>query len=197
MRRSVVVFIALVAFCLLIALASAHKGGRHRRLHHRHNKLDHANLNKQHNTAQRVKLGIEGEVNNYSGYITINQTSHMFYWFFESQNDPVNDPFILWMTGGPGCSSILALFTENGPYRVNANGTGISANPYSWNTNANVLWVDQPVGTGFSYSDDPNKDYVKDEAQMAADMWEFLQKFFQQYPQFLKNDFYIIGESYG
>ena len=55
------------------------------------------------------------------------------------------------MTGGPGCSSEVALFGENGPCQVNADGTDTITNPYSWNSNATVIYIDQPAGTGFSY----------------------------------------------
>jgi len=128
------------------------------------------------------------------GYITVNTTRHLFYWMFESRNDPDNAPFVLWMTGGPGCSSLLALFYENGPYKIEKD-LSLSINPYSWNTNATVLWIDQPVGTGFSYSDglDPG---VVTEAEMAENMYEFFQKFFSAYPKYASKDFYIFGESY-
>ncbi len=90
---------------------------------------------------------------------------HLFYWFFESRSSPSTDPVILWMTGGPGCSSMLALFTvqnfvlifcissdlivdfshqENGPYTVNKD-LSLNLNPYSWNSFANIIYVDQPV----------------------------------------------------
>eukprot|EP00761_Pharyngomonas_kirbyi_P011448 gb/GECH01011473.1/.p1 GENE.gb/GECH01011473.1/~~gb/GECH01011473.1/.p1 ORF type:complete len:429 (+),score=77.96 gb/GECH01011473.1/:1-1287(+) len=137
-------------------------------------------------------------VTQHSGYITVDKEidGNLFYWFFESQHDPSNDPVVLWLTGGPGCSSMLALFTENGPFKVNDDGTGTTPNPYSWNKRANMLWVDQPVGTGFSYADSP-KDYVRSEKQVAEDMYVFLQKFFKKYPQYSKQDFFVTGESYG
>jgi len=64
------------------------------------------------------------------------------------------------LTGGPGCSSVLALFTENGPFNVTDNLTLVT-NPYSWNTNSNLLFVDQPVGTGYSHAS--FLDYTKNE----------------------------------
>lgn len=83
-----------------------------------------------------------------SGYFNITGTrdAAYFYWLFESRSDPANDPLVVWLTGGPGCSSILALFVENGPCYVNEYGNGTLPNPYSWNSNANILWIDQPVG---------------------------------------------------
>lgn len=75
----------------------------------------------------------------------------------ESRNDPKTDPLVIWLTGGPGCSSQLAFWTENGPYTYKYSKSGtervlINYNENSWNNRANVLWLDQPVGTGFSFA---------------------------------------------
>jgi len=113
---------------------------------------------------------------------------------FESRSQPNTDPLVIWLTGGPGCSSELALFYENGPYKINKNLT-LSSNPDSWNTFANLLYVDQPVGTGFSYAD-YTRDYVTDEDEVAQDLYVFLQEFYQIYPEYAARDFYISGESY-
>jgi len=131
------------------------------------------------------------------GYLLANQTygAYLFYWMFESQGNPKTDPVVLWLTGGPGCSSLLALFFENGPYTVNPNLT-LTANPYSWNKFANVIFVDQPAGTGFSYVENPDG-YVQNETQVATDLYTFLQNFFKTYPQYANLDFYVTGESYG
>ena len=78
---------------------------------------------------------------------------------FESRDKPDTDPLVIWLQGGPGCSSQLALFTENGPYMINKNSTAkgtnkLLYNKYSWNNKANVLFLDQPLGTGFSFTND-------------------------------------------
>jgi len=137
----------------------------------------------------------KGNTKQHYGYINVNQDydANLFYWMFESQSNPATAPTVLWMTGGPGCSSELALFFENGPFTVLPNLT-LSENPYSWNKFANLLYIDQPVGTGFSYA---NEDYVTDEAQVGTEMFTFLSKFFAKYPQYASNEFYIVGESYG
>jgi len=155
------------------------------------------NDNPFHKFSSNPGLGPDN-VTQHSGYITVNGTynngAHLFYWMFESRSSPKTDPIILWLTGGPGCSSELALFYENGPYTLNNNLT-LNLNPYSWNSFANLIYVDQPVGTGFSYADSP-LDYVVDEKQVAQDMFVFLQNFMQMYPQYSKLPFYILGESY-
>jgi len=137
------------------------------------------------------------KVKQISGYITVpgplaDNGTHLFYWFFESRNSPETSPFIIWLTGGPGCSSMVALFHENGPYILKNNTLQI--NPYSWNEISNIMWIDQPVGTGFSYADSYD-DYVEDEKAVAEDLYQFLQQFFSQNPQY-NYKFYIFGESY-
>eukprot|EP00475_Leptophrys_vorax_P039794 TRINITY_DN724_c0_g2_i1.p1 TRINITY_DN724_c0_g2~~TRINITY_DN724_c0_g2_i1.p1 ORF type:complete len:441 (+),score=88.36 TRINITY_DN724_c0_g2_i1:64-1386(+) len=138
-------------------------------------------------------------VTQHSGYITVNTQvdsgGHIFYWMFESRKDPTHDPVVLWMTGGPGCSSEIAIFLEQGPYRIDETTGAISANPHPWNAIANVIFVDQPVGSGFSYAD-YSDDYVTSETQVAEDMYQFLQGFFSKYPQYKGLDFFVTGESY-
>eukprot|EP01118_Nematostelium_gracile_P004704 TRINITY_DN15631_c0_g1_i1.p1 TRINITY_DN15631_c0_g1~~TRINITY_DN15631_c0_g1_i1.p1 ORF type:complete len:443 (+),score=123.28 TRINITY_DN15631_c0_g1_i1:46-1329(+) len=138
---------------------------------------------------------LSGDVVQHFGYIGVNASynAQLFYWMFESQGNPATDPVVLWMTGGPGCSSELALFFENGPYTVDGSGN-LTPNPYSWNKFANLIYIDQPADVGYSYA---NTDYVHDEAQVGQEMYTFLQGFFKQYPQYSKQKFFITGESFG
>eukprot|EP01126_Amoeba_proteus_P034145 TRINITY_DN3388_c0_g1_i13.p1 TRINITY_DN3388_c0_g1~~TRINITY_DN3388_c0_g1_i13.p1 ORF type:complete len:149 (+),score=31.11 TRINITY_DN3388_c0_g1_i13:72-518(+) len=126
-----------------------------------------------------------------SGYITVNpeKNGQLFYWLVESQSNPTVDPLVLWVSGGPGCSGELALFKENGPWTVNSSLI-LTDNIYSWNKIATVIWIDQPVGTGYSYAD---SDYVVEEKQVALDMHVFLQSFFALYPQYQRLEFFISG----
>ena len=88
----------------------------------------------------------------YSGYLPINDTSKILhYMFVTSQNDPTTDPLLIWFNGGPGCSSMLGFMQEHGPFVMNDNTTVFIENEYSWNTNASVLYIEQPAGVGFSY----------------------------------------------
>ncbi|KAL4161640.1 hypothetical protein PRNP1_002192 [Phytophthora ramorum] len=132
-----------------------------------------------------------------SGYITLpnNVDDHLFYWFFESRKAPDTDPLILWMTGGgPGCSSLAALLTENGPCRINADAT-TALNPNSWTAEANVIWLDQPVNVGFSYSSNtPDADY--NEKSVQESVYWFLQGFLDKHPEFEGRALFLAGEGY-
>lgn len=136
-------------------------------------------------------LGID-TVKQYSGYLDVeDEDKHFFFWAFESRNDPKKDPVILWMNGGPGCSSSMGLFFELGPSSINK---GIQAvhNPFSWNNNATVIFLDQPINVGYSYSSSS----VSNTVAAGKDVYAFLELFFKQFPQLAELDFHIAGESY-
>lgn len=89
-------------------------------------------------------------VNSYSGYIDLAPNVHTFFWFFESRGNPSKDPLTLWLNGGPGSDSLIGLFQELGPCAISENLTSY-VNEYSWSNVTNLLFISQPVGTGFSY----------------------------------------------
>ncbi|GLT80763.1 hypothetical protein SLA2020_521860 [Shorea laevis] len=131
----------------------------------------------------------------YAGYYKLrhSKAARMFYYFFESRKSK-NDPVVIWLTGGPGCSSSIALFYEMGPFHITKN-LSLVWNDYGWDQASNLLFVDQPIGTGFSYTSD-EEDYRGDEEGVSNDLYDFLQAFFKEHSEFVKNDFYITGESY-
>ena len=88
----------------------------------------------------------------YSGYLNVNEDKQLFYVFVESQNaeKPTEDPLIVWFNGGPGCSSLLALFSENGPFVIDDGETVIKPNPFPWTLKNNMLYIESPAGVGFS-----------------------------------------------
>ena len=130
----------------------------------------------------------------YSGYLNGGKDIHQHYWFVESQSNPTKDPVILWLQGGPGGSSLLALFTENGPFRVAPDNRTVTIDRHSWNTLANVLYLESPVGVGYSWAKDES--YCGTDDSSAQVNYLALEDFFTKFPQFCKNAFYITGESY-
>ncbi|KAI4117321.1 MAG: hypothetical protein LQ345_002410 [Seirophora villosa] len=80
-----------------------------------------------------------------------NYTINTFFWFFESRNDPANAPLSIWMNGGPGSSSMVGLFQEIGPCMINDDSNSTTLNPWAWNNEVNMLYIDQPNQVGFSY----------------------------------------------
>ncbi|CAI5456367.1 unnamed protein product [Caenorhabditis angaria] len=130
----------------------------------------------------------------YNGYLPISDQKQLFYWFVESENDPSNDPLILWLNGGPGCASMEGLFIEMGPFRVRNYGEKVDRNPWTWNRIANIIYLDAPAGVGYSYYNSNNLTYTDD--QVASDNFDALALWFKRFPEFAINSFYIAGESY-
>ncbi|KAK8036304.1 hypothetical protein PG993_008918 [Apiospora rasikravindrae] len=137
-------------------------------------------------------------VNQYSGYISVGTDMNMFFWqatlsFFEARDSPTTAPLATWFNGGPGCSSMIGLFEENGPCQFYNGSSTPSLNPYSFNNFANMLYIDQPIGVGFSYGNDT----VDSTVSAAPQVWALLQSFYAQFPQYESRDFGIFTESYG
>ncbi|XP_058766711.1 serine carboxypeptidase-like 45 [Vicia villosa] len=137
------------------------------------------------------------EFQQYAGYITVDevQKRSLFYYFVEAEVEPASKPVVLWLNGGPGCSSVGAgAFVEHGPFKPTQNG--LIKNDYSWNKEANMLYLESPAGVGFSYSANESfYDSVNDE-MTAKDNLVFLQQWFTKFQEYKNNDFFITGESY-
>ncbi|RHY75334.1 hypothetical protein DYB38_012174, partial [Aphanomyces astaci] len=102
-------------------------------------------------------------------------------------------PLVLWLNGGPGCSSLGGFFTELGPFVVQSD-LSVKRNPYAWNRKANMVFLESPAGVGFSQpvlnDTDYNDNFTTDRA------YEFLAEFYAKYPRYKNREFYITGESY-
>eukprot|EP01084_Bolivina_argentea_P077655 140898_1 len=147
----------------------------------------------------------------YSGMLTVPNTSPArlyHYWLITSENDPINDPIVFWFQGGPGASSMLGYFVELGPFHTNQKSIEINTtsipvlfyDPYNWSKIANLVFIESPAGTGFSYcngTDGPIKSCPHwNDTLCAMDNHAILQQFFIFYSEFINNPFYLIGESY-
>ena len=134
----------------------------------------------------------------FSAFINVDRAAdaNLFFWFFESRRGGKAAPVILWLEGGPGCSSMMET-TTIGPLSIGSDSrANQSGNVYSWTEDYSVLFVDNPVGAGFSFAADPNV-LVTNELQMATHLYDALQQFFARFASVASNDFYIFGISYG
>ncbi|XP_011036159.1 PREDICTED: serine carboxypeptidase-like 45 isoform X1 [Populus euphratica] len=133
----------------------------------------------------------------YSGYVTVDDKNQkaLFYYFAEAEIDCASKPLVLWLNGGPGCSSLgVGAFSENGPFRPS--GEGLVKNQYSWNREANMLYLETPIGVGFSYSTNTSSYEGVDDKITARDNLVFLQRWFVKFPQYKSRSLFITGESY-
>uniref|UniRef100_A0A0D6R2B7 Carboxypeptidase n=1 Tax=Araucaria cunninghamii TaxID=56994 RepID=A0A0D6R2B7_ARACU len=137
--------------------------------------------------------------NHFAGYVTVNENhgKALFYWFFEAATNPAQKPLVLWLNGGPGCSSVgYGASMELGPFQVQNNTSSLRLNRYSWNKAANVLFLEAPVGVGFSYSNTSSDLKELGDKITAEDSYTFLINWFQRFPEYKSREFYIAGESY-
>ncbi|KAJ7075065.1 serine carboxypeptidase [Mycena belliarum] len=130
-----------------------------------------------------------------SGYGDLTAKESIFFWYFAARNNPETAPLSLWFNGGPGSSSMIGLLQELGPCRITNDSSSVTLNPFSWNTNSNMLFIDQPVGVGFSHGTLS----VGTSQAAAADVWTFLQIFLKdsRFSNLAANDLAIWTESYG
>lgn len=151
---------------------------------------------------KKVSNFCDTSVNTYAGYLDFASagSKHLFFWFFESRSKPDEDDVIMWINGGPGASSGIGAFMELGPCQINLDADKSSSNrtvwnPYGWNNNANLFFLEQPVGVGFSYADDDS--HIFDTPSAAQDVVAFITIFFDVFNEFKDRAFHIAGESYG
>ncbi|KAF7311281.1 Carboxypeptidase S1 [Mycena kentingensis (nom. inval.)] len=134
-------------------------------------------------------------VHQMSGYVDIGTNMSMWFWFFASRTSPDTAPFTLWINGGPGCASEIGLFQENGPCSVNPDGRTTKLNPFSWNSISNMIYIDQPIGTGFSHGTDT----VNSTQAAAVQFWQAFQILFEsgEFAAYRSREFIFASESYG
>lgn len=140
----------------------------------------------------------------FSGYLGVGKHKQLHYWLVEAESGAGAAPLVLWLNGGPGCSSLDGFIYEHGPFRTDpADPTKLVKFPQTWAKVANMLYLEAPAGVGFSYSTDPAcdatptcSDYKTDDDQTAKDSAEALQAFFVKFPRLAKGPLFITGESY-
>ncbi|KAJ9538218.1 hypothetical protein OSB04_030951 [Centaurea solstitialis] len=137
-----------------------------------------------------------------SSYIGVGESDdvQLFYYFIESEGNPKDDPLMLWLTGGPGCSGLSGLLYEIGPLTIDyANSTlmktELKINPFSWTKAASIIFLDQPAGSGYSYAKTPEASITNDTLS-TMHAYQFLRKWLVYHPKFLNNPLYVAGDSY-
>ncbi|KAG0698708.1 Alpha/Beta hydrolase protein [Suillus ampliporus] len=134
-------------------------------------------------------------VKQYSGYLDITDDKHLFFWFFESRTSPEEAPLVMWLNGGPGCSSSTGLLFELGPCSISGEGANTTHNPHSWNAHSNMIFLDQPINVGYSYSEDGST--VNTSPVAGKDVYAFMELFLSRFPEYSTQPFHIAAESYG
>lgn len=165
-------------------------------------------LNFSHHTLSRTAIkfvpGYKGELpfEFETGYVGVDKSEdvQLFYYFVKSESNPKKDPLVLWLTGGPGCSSFSGLAFEIGPLKFDTEKNmeefpTLQLNPYSWTKVANIIFLDLPVGTGFSYGRTLVASRSSD-LQTCYQAYEFLKKWLIDHSEFLSNPVYIGGDSF-
>ena len=132
----------------------------------------------------------------YSGYLMASKTKKLHYVFTESMDAPETDPVIIWFNGGPGCSSMLGMMQELGPIVLDDGEEYFKTNPHPWNERANVLFIESPAGVGWSWAG-TDADMSTNDMIQSQDALAGLHHFYKKFPEFLPNELYISGESYG
>ncbi|CAG9990808.1 unnamed protein product [Clonostachys byssicola] len=133
----------------------------------------------------------------WTGTVNVSSEKSMFFWYYESRDSPETDPVLLWMSGGPGATSELGQFKGIGPCAVNEDGNSTRRLEFSWIDHANVVFIDQPVGVGFSQISDRNL-IATNLHDGARDVYTFLSTFTKDvFPQLANRTWHITGESMG
>lgn len=144
--------------------------------------------------ASLVRLPEAPHVMSHAGFMTVNAQfdSNMFFWFFPAAYQAAKAPVVIWLQGGPGGSSLFGVFVEHGPFSVTEE-LGLVDRTTSWSLAHNVIYLDNPVGTGFSFTQDG---FAENETAVAEDLFACVTQIFTLFPDLQDNELYVTGESY-
>ncbi len=209
MRGSI--YLSILASACAVAARSAQHVGKTlpelpRRSTPRHQPEGHfyPQISKRQASVNASKFAVDGSAipdvpfdigESYAGLLPIssnaNETRELYFWYFPSTNPAAGDEITIWLNGGPGCSSLEGLLQENGPFLWQYGTFAPVQNPWTWVNLTNMVWVEQPVGTGFSQGNVT----ATDETDVAAQFLGFFKNFVDTFG--LQNrKVYITGESY-
>lgn len=130
----------------------------------------------------------------YSGYLNITHTKKaLHYVAVMSENLFESDPVIIWFNGGSGCSSLIGYTLEHGPYIVNDGSPNFTENPYAWNKNATVFYIESPAGVGYSLCGDEKECMYNDTNQAEDNLAAVLTILREKFPALKNNELWISG----
>mmetsp|Transcript_43911 Transcript_43911/g.125179 ORF Transcript_43911/g.125179 Transcript_43911/m.125179 type:complete len:480 (+) Transcript_43911:66-1505(+) len=133
----------------------------------------------------------------HAGFMTLDKQlgKSTFFWYAAPLDGNMAAPVLVWLQGGPGASSLFGMFTEVGPFMIGTDGD-VQARAATWNQHFHMLFLDNPVGVGFSFTQS-EAGFVTDEQQVGNDLHTALVQFYQLFPALRPNELYVTGESYG
>jgi len=137
-------------------------------------------------------------VDSYAGFAMVNATAinKLFFWYVPPLNQDENAPLLIWLQGGPGGSSLFGMFSEMGPYRVASDGVTLEPLAATWNRNYGMIFIDNPVGAGYSYTETNTGYCTNTKVEVSSQLFSLMQQFYEVFPELLKNELIITGESY-
>ncbi|KAF9683996.1 hypothetical protein SADUNF_Sadunf04G0071900 [Salix dunnii] len=197
------VFVSMVFVLVLVVYSSASSH------HHAVNEVEEEEADRISSLPGQPKVSFQ----QFSGYVTVNEAAGraLFYWLTEAVQDPLSKPLVVWLNGvkheveenpvkrlpGPGCSSVAYGASEEiGPFRINKTASGLYLNKFSWNSVANLLFLETPAGVGFSYSNRSSDLLDTGDIRTAKDSLEFLVGWMNRFPRYKHREVYLTGESY-
>ena len=137
-------------------------------------------------------------VESYAGYALVNESARnkLFFWYVPALNQDPDAPLLIWLQGGPGSSSLFGMFSENGPFEVESDYKTLRPRKSTWNSNQGMIFIDNPVGAGYSYTESENGYCTNTKIEVSSQLYELMQQFYDVFPEQLHNPLYITGESY-
>ena len=152
---------------------------------------------------QEASKVVMGNLTSFAGFFTVDvsKSSNMFFWYFPALDKDEEVPLLIWLQGGPGASSMFSLFHEIGPYALERSSDDkhgeikLSQRAISWNHRYSLLFIDNPVGAGFSYTKSPDG-YPETEEQVSEHLLAVLRQFYLVFPSAATVPLYLTGESY-
>ncbi|PWN32961.1 alpha/beta-hydrolase [Meira miltonrushii] len=121
------------------------------------------------------------------------KNASIFFWLWGRDDINPGEDLVIWLNGGPGCTSLLGMVQENGPFLHQSVKDKPYPNGWSWTKGVNMLYIDQPAGVGFS----EGRTYYSNETQVASDFAAFLDEFWKVFPELKSMNLWIAAESYG